>query len=83
MFDLTLYALSTCIWCRKTEKLLSEMGFKYTVHYVDTLEGKDREQAMKEVERFNPSRSFPTLIVNGQKVVIGYKPDEIRGVLMK
>lgn len=83
MFDLKLYALSTCIWCRKTEKHLSELGVKYQVIYVDKLSGSERENAMREVEKFNPNRSFPTLIINGQKAVVGFKPNEITGALMK
>jgi glutaredoxin-like protein NrdH len=81
MATLKLYALSTCIWCRKTEKHLDELGYKYEVHYVDKLSGQEREEAMKEVAKFNPSRSFPTLIIDGHKVVVGFKPDEIRSAL--
>ncbi len=82
MFELKLFALSTCIWCRKTEKHLTEMGFKYEVVYVDNLSGAEREKAMQELEKFNPNRSFPTLVIDGQKVVVGFKPEEIRGALM-
>ncbi len=83
MFELKLYALSTCIWCRKTEKHLTEMGFKYDVIYVDKLSGEPRENTMRELEKFNPNRSFPTLVIDGQKVVVGFKPEEIRGALMR
>jgi glutaredoxin len=82
MFELKLFALSTCIWCRKTEKHLTDMGFKYEVVYMDKLSGEARSAAMKELEKFNSNRSFPTLVIDGQKVVVGYKPDEIRGALM-
>jgi glutaredoxin-like protein NrdH len=83
MFDLKLYALSTCIWCRKTEKHLSDLGVKYQVIYVDKLTGSERENAMREGEKFNPNRSFPTLIIDSQRVVVGFKPNEITGALMK
>jgi glutaredoxin len=83
MVQVKLFALSTCIWCRKTEKHLEEMGIKYEVIYVDKLEGKERDAVMKEVEKHNPNRSFPTLLIGGDKVVVGFKPDEIRSSLQK
>lgn len=78
MATLKLYALSTCIWCRKTEKHLSELGYKYDVVYVDKLAGKEKDAAMKVVEKYNPNRSFPTLVIDDAKAVVGFKPDEIR-----
>lgn len=81
MTTIKLFALSTCIWCRKTEKHLEDLGYQYDVVYVDKLSGEEREAAMREVVKVNPSRSFPTLIVNGSRVVVGFKPDEIRSAL--
>ena len=83
MYDLKLFALSTCIWCRKTIEHLNDMGFKYELIYVDQLNGEARKQTMKELESFNPSRSFPTLIINGRHVIVGYKPEEIKAALQK
>ena len=31
----TLYALSTCGWCKKTKKFLDELGVEYEYVYVD------------------------------------------------
>ena len=81
MTKLKLYALSTCTWCRKTEKHLQELGYQYDVVYVDKLSGKERTAAMQEVTQYNPNRSFPTLIINNQKAVVGFKPDEIRDAI--
>lgn len=78
---LKLYALSTCIWCRKTEKHLEDLKVQYEVVYVDKLSGDEREQVMAEVARHNPSKSFPTLVIDGARVVVGFKPDEIRKAL--
>ena len=75
-----LYALSTCQWCRMTRDLLSSLGVKYDYAYVDLLKGKDREQAVNDVRRLNPSISFPT-VVAGDKVIIGFNEKEIRAAL--
>ena len=76
-----LYALSTCIWCRKTRQLLDELGVEYYYEYVDNLKGEEREESLKSLQRWNPSRSFPTLVINDEKCIVGYKEDEIRGAI--
>ena len=76
-----LYALSTCGWCAKTKKLLDDLGVEYDFEYVDHLQGKGREQAIQEVKNWNPSCSFPTLVINDETCIVGYKEDEIRKAL--
>jgi glutaredoxin-like protein NrdH len=73
-----LYALSTCGWCGKTKDLLRELGIEFNYAYVDLLEGKEQDTAMNNVERFNPSGSFPTLVINDNKCIVGFKEQEIR-----
>ncbi|MBE0480694.1 MAG: glutaredoxin family protein [Dehalococcoidia bacterium] len=73
-----LYALSTCGWCAKTRKFLEDLGVEYYYEYVDLLQGEERDQVIREVEKWNPSRSFPTLVVNGDTVIIGYRENAIR-----
>ena len=73
-----LYALSTCGWCNKTKELLREIGVEFDYAYVDLLEGKEQDEAMNAVERFNPSGSFPTLVINDKKCIVGFREQEIR-----
>ena len=73
-----LYALSTCGWCKRTKDLLREMGVEFDYAYVDLLEGKEQDEAMNTVERFNPSGSFPTLVINDKKCIVGFREQEIR-----
>jgi glutaredoxin len=75
-----LYALSTCGWCAKTKQLLTDLGIGFDYLYVD-LVGRDEQKAVvEEVEKYNPSLSFPTLVV-GDHTIVGFKEDEIRGAL--
>ena len=78
-----LYALSTCGWCQKTKKLLDDLGVAYDYEYVDHLDGDEREKAIKEITVWNPSCSFPTVIINSETCIVGYKEDEIREALRK
>ena len=78
---LMLYALSTCIWCKKTKQLLSDLGVEYDYTFVDLLQGQDKEDTMKIVEKWNPDCSFPTLVVNDSKCIVGFKEKEIKEAL--
>lgn len=78
---LVLYALSTCVWCRKTKQLLDDLGVAYDYVYVDLLDSNEKDHVMKNVERWNPSRSFPTLVLDNDRCIVGFKEDEIRDTL--
>jgi len=72
-----LYALSTCIWCRKTKQLLDQLGVEYNYVDVDLLEGKDKDNATEEVRKLNPRCSFPTLAINDE-CIVGFDEDKIK-----
>jgi glutaredoxin-like protein NrdH len=46
--------------------------------YVDLLSGDEEENAIKVVKRFNPSVSFPTVIVNDERAILGFDEQAIR-----
>jgi glutaredoxin len=77
--EIMLFTLSTCIWCRKTKKLLQDLGLAYDYIDVDLLESDDKEEAMKEMWKYNSSTSFPTMVVNGgAEVILGLDEPQIR-----
>lgn len=73
-----LYALSTCGWCRKTRMLLEDLGIDFNYIYVDLLKGDERSEIIKEVEKWNPQLSFPTVVINDKDVIVGFKEAEIK-----
>ena len=73
-----LYALSTCIWCRKTKKLLDKMKVAYDFVYTDLLDSDERHEVLDEVEKWNPRVSFPTVVIKEKTAVVGFKEDKIR-----
>ena len=79
--DIVLYGLSTCIWCKKTKNLLDKIGCDYRYIHVDLLEENDKEKVKKDIRKWNPRLSFPTLVINDKKCIVGYKEDEIKEVL--
>jgi len=76
-----LYALSTCVWCKKTKQLLENLGVEYSYVFMDQVEGKDKDQQMDELKKWNPRCSFPTLVINDEKCITGFKEEEIRAEL--
>lgn len=78
--NVKIFSLSTCSHCRATKKLLGECGIKYEFTDVDQLDGEERKAILEDVKKFNPRCSFPTIVI-GEKVIVGYKEDEIRAAL--
>jgi len=76
-----LYALSTCGWCKKTKKLLDDLGVEYYYIYVDHLEGNEREKTREEIMKWNPRCSFPTVVINDKDCIVGFKEEKIKEVL--
>ena len=79
--SIMLYALSTCIWCKKVKRLLDKLGLSYEFIDVDELSGQDEARVMKQVKEFNPQGTFPTMIIDGSECIVGYKEDQIRKAL--
>ncbi|MFP3866673.1 MAG: glutaredoxin family protein [Desulfobacteraceae bacterium] len=78
--DVKLYALSTCIHCKNTKEFLNQCGVNYDCVDVDKLSGEQRQKVLNEVKNINPNCSFPTLVI-GDKVIVGFKKDEIKEIL--
>jgi glutaredoxin-like protein NrdH len=75
-----LYTLSTCSHCKATKKFLDECRIDYSFTDVDLLSGDERKAILDEVRKLNPQCSFPTMII-GDKVIVGFREDEIRKAL--
>ena len=75
-----LYSLSTCSHCKSTKKFLSDCTVMYDFVDVDLLEGEERKAILEDVKKFNPKCSFPTIII-GDKVIVGFKENEIMEAL--
>ncbi len=78
---IVLYALSTCVWCKRTKQFLANLGVKFQYIFVDMLKGDERDAVMKDIEKWNPRCSFPTMVIGDSKCIIGFKEDEIREAL--
>jgi glutaredoxin-like protein NrdH len=76
-----LYALSTCVWCKKARKLLDELGIGYDYTYVDLLNPDENDAVKDEIKVWNPQCSFPTLVIDNKSCIVGFKEDQIKGLI--
>ena len=76
--DVLLFALSTCVWCNKTKKLLSDLGIDYHYVYVDLADKNDLQEIESELKKWNPAGGFPTMVIDNKECIVGFQPDEIK-----
>ena len=75
-----MYTLSTCSHCKATKKFLDDCKVKYEATDVDLLDREEMAAILEDVKKWNPRCSFPTIII-GDKVIVGYREDEIKEAL--
>ena len=75
------YALSTCVWCKRTKRLLKELGVRYSYVDVDTLDSDEQKATKDTVRRWNPKCSFPTVIVNEGECIVGHNEKKLKEAL--
>ena len=76
------YALSTCVHCKAAKRLLGELGVEYGHVEVDRLSDDEMDACLDEMSQYNPSQSFPTLIIGG-RVIVGDREEDIRQAVAK
>jgi glutaredoxin len=76
-----LFALSTCGWCQRAKSFLESHQVAYECFDVDLMEGEAKEAARAEVAKVNPRRSYPTIVVGEDGVVLGFDEDKLKDLL--
>jgi glutaredoxin-like protein NrdH len=80
--NVLIYTLSTCVWCRKTKQMLSDMGVEYEYVEVDQAKGEEKEAIVADLKKYNPACSFPTIVID-DRCIVGFKEDRIKEALNK
>ena len=73
-----IYALSTCGWCKKTKRILDSLGIAYDYVDADLVDAKSSDEIDKEVRKWNPKETYPTIVINNEKAIVSYDEDKIR-----
>jgi glutaredoxin len=76
-----MYAISTCIWCRRTKQFLKDNSVEYEYVDVDLADKDDYDKIRKEIVERGGYLSFPVIIIDDNKLINGYKVDDIKEAL--
>ncbi|MCG2721705.1 MAG: glutaredoxin family protein [Thermodesulfovibrionales bacterium] len=74
-----LYALTTCPICKQVKKFIDEHNISYDMTEVDLLDSGEQWLMSKELKKYNPDATYPTLIV--EEVIKGLDEDAIKKAL--
>jgi glutaredoxin-like protein NrdH len=77
----TLYALSTCVWCKLTKQFLNENEISYEFVDVDLLDEEDKQKVRQTITSKGGSLSYPTTIVDDKVVITGFRKDKLKEAL--
>lgn len=73
------YSLSTCLACKKVKQFLEDHNIKHEYIEVDKLESGEQWLTTKELKKYNPTLSYPSIII--EEVIIGFDENAIRKAL--
>jgi len=80
MKKVTIYALSTCLWCKKTKKFFEEKKVPFKAVDYDKLSEDSQEELMAEMRKDGCNGTFPFTRI-GTACVQGYDPAEFAKLL--
>jgi len=76
-----MYTLSTCAWCKRTKKFLSDNDIEYEYIDMDLCKEEDREKIRKNIRDRGGDVAFPTMIVDDKILITGFLTDKIKEAL--
>ena len=82
MKKITIYALSTCLWCKKTKKFFEEKGLRFESVDYDKQGEAEQDAIMKDIKKCGGTGSFPFVKIDGA-CVQGFNPEEFEKLLGK
>ena len=74
------YALSTCAWCKRTKQFLKDSKMSYEYVDVDLASPQDREKIDSELQKWK-CNAYPAVLIDDKRLIVGFKPDELKEVL--
>lgn len=82
MKKVTIYALSTCLWCKKSKKYFEEKNIPFVAVDYDKQDESKQAEMRKEMKEAGCSATFPFIKI-GAACTQGYDPLEFEKLLEK
>jgi len=77
----TLFALSTCVWCKMTKQFLTDNGIEYEYVNVDLLNPEEKNKAHEAILSKGGNLTYPTVIIDNKEVIAGFRKDQLKEAL--
>jgi glutaredoxin len=75
-----MYTISTCGHCKAAKKFMNDHNIQHEFIDVDLCEREEKRAVLAELRKLNERLSYPTVII-GDRVIVGYKEDELKEAL--
>lgn len=79
--NIRMYTLSTCIWCKKTKAFMREHDVDFSYIDVDLLPPGEQETIREEQLWYNPSGSYPTIVIDSDYCIVGFDEPKLRRLI--
>mgnify|MGYP002750224244 CR=1 FL=1 len=76
-----MYALSTCVWCKRAKTFLSNHQVEYSFIDIDQLNQQDRQIIERDIMNRGGQLLFPTIIIDDQVILTNPREDELKQIL--
>lgn len=81
--DITVYALSTCGFCKRALEFLRENSIKFRYIYIDKLPVDVKTSVKTELrDKSGKNVAFPFVVIDGNKYLVGFVVDEWKRELL-
>ena len=75
--DVSIFTLSTCMWCKKCKAYLKDRDIKYKFIDVDSISSEEKSKILEYLrENYKPDRIAYPFLVCDNKFVVGYDPNK-------
>ena len=80
--DLTVYALSTCAFCKKAIRFLQDHDVKFRYIYLDTINPMVKRTVKSELKsRYSSLPVFPVLVIDDREAISGFSEEKWKEIL--
>jgi glutaredoxin len=76
-----MYAISTCVWCKRAKEFLAGNNIEYEFLDVDRCGKEERERIRSDILGRGGRLSYPAIIVDDKTLINGFREEKIREAL--
>jgi glutaredoxin-like protein NrdH len=76
-----MYAISTCGWCKRAKRTLSDMNVEYEYIDIDLCSPEEKEEVRADISKRGGHHLYPTIIINDKTLLTNPTEKELREAL--